>query len=56
MKNIRKTRNHQNFVRNIRKDIATEATVLIRGIPLDVVEVSEKHIHECSFHLVELLA
>jgi hypothetical protein len=33
-------------VRNIRKDVATEATLLIRGIPLDVVEVSEKHIHE----------
>ena len=43
-------------VRNIRKDVATEATVLIRGIPLDVLEVSEKHIHECSFQLVELLA
>ena len=35
------------FVRNIRKDVATEASVMIRGIPLDVVEVSEKHIHEC---------
>jgi hypothetical protein len=32
-------------VRNIRKDVETEATLLIRGIPLDVVEVSEKHIH-----------
>jgi|688.fasta_scaffold355261_1 hypothetical protein len=35
------------YVGNIRKDVATEASVLIRGIPLDVVEVSEKYIHEC---------
>ena len=31
------------IVRNERKELASEASVLCTGIPLDVVEISDKH-------------
>ena len=36
------------LVRNVRKELASEASVLCTGIPLDVVEISGKHKQENS--------